>query len=85
MKTSDIRATKIDAPDAWFLHAAPVSVLCVGATVDVETEVACLLTEPRVDVIVLDVEEVEVMPGVDVGVSVGAFIGDTLPIVGVVD
>jgi len=82
MKTSDIRATKIDALDAWFLHAAPVSVLCVGATVDVETEVACLLTEPRVDVIV---EEVEVMPGVDVGVSVGTFIGDALPIVGVVD
>jgi hypothetical protein len=84
MQTTDIKASRIDTPDAWFLNAAPVSVLCVGDAVDVTTEVAWLLFEPRVDAIVPAVDDVEVVPGVDAGLCrVACVVEDVLPVVGV--
>lgn len=64
----------IDPPDAWFLHAAPVSAVCAAATVDVTTEV---VPELKVDV---DVPIVGVkLTGVDVGVSeTDSAVGDAL-------
>jgi len=86
MQTTDIKANRIDTPDAWLLKAAPVSVLCVGDAVDVTTEVAWLLFEPRVDAIVPAVDDVEVVPGVDVGLCVGACVVENVPpVVGVED
>lgn len=60
--------------------------LCVCDAVDVTTEVAWLLFEPRVDAIVPAVDDVEVVPGVDVGLCMeNCVVGDALSVVGVED
>lgn len=78
MQTNDTRASIIDAPDPWFLHAAPVSVVCVGAAVDVTTEVTEVVPKlevgvaaPAAGVVPEVVVGLELIGG-DVGVSVGA-------------
>lgn len=62
----------IDALDAWFLHAAPVSVVCVDATVDVTAEV---VPELKVGV---DAPAAGVMPEVAVGVKITVLVNDGL-------
>lgn len=63
MQSSDTKASIIDAPDAWFLHAAPVSVVCDGTTVDV---IAVVVPELKVGV---DAPAAGVMLEVVVGVE----------------
>jgi hypothetical protein len=63
-----------------------VSVLCVGAAVDVTTEVTWLLTEPELGIVVPAVEDIEVVPGADVGFPARVrVVVDALSVVGLVD
>jgi hypothetical protein len=66
MQSSDTKASIIDAPDAWFLHAAPVDVVCADTADTVVDVTAGVVPELKVGV---DAPAAGVVPEVVVGVE----------------